>query len=721
MQTRIEQSRFERVASKAPLARPTGRSQEVTTVHLLLIEDHPELSLWLGRALRQAGYEVTFALDGEEGDNLLRNGGFDLVVLDLNLPKRSGLEILASLRARADTTPVLILTARAEVSDRVHGLNAGADDYLPKPFELTEFEARVHALLRRPKDLRQEMRTLGRLTLDLKQNAFYRDGDPVQLSKRENALLRALFDREGRAVSKEFLLEEVFSGGTSLGCGGSARVPRAQAGGGTAASGSAPCAAWATCSSDRHEDHGRFAARNAAAVVVDPHDDSAAAERVVHLPRGRGCRQRSLRPLFAAVGAHDCRSHAGRAGPPEGGAALRDDGHGRRRPRRAPVLPHRRRQPLLAGYADLPGPPDKLPMSTAYPALVHFYDVVYQGQQLRAAAFYQPINEQGLTGMAVVHVAETFATRDALTERILIDTLLRQALLIGCSIVLILVGISRGLRPIDRLRDNLEARGIQDLTPLDESAVPAETRPFVGALNRYIGRLAELVELRKRFIANAAHQLRTPIAVLKTQIGIARRETDLQSLHSIVQAMDSTTDTAARLANQLLSLTRAEHGVAASGQDVDMVALARNVCLDLSPRAVEAGIDLGFDAAASDPSVVRGDPMLLHEMLVNLIDNAIKYAGRGERVTVRVSAGDGLCTLIVEDSGPGIAAQERAQVKRRFYRVPGQSVPGSGLGLAIVDEIVTQHAGRFELDEAEIGGLRVRIRLPLRLPARRED
>lgn len=185
-------------------------------MHLLLIEDHPELSLWLGRALKQAGYDVSFALDGEEGDQMLRAGGFDLVVLDLTLPKRSGLEVLASLRARGDTTPVLILTARAEVSDRVRGLNAGADDYLPKPFELTEFAARVHALLRRPKDLRQEMRTLGRLTLDLKQNAFYRDGEPVCLSKRENALLRALFDREGRAVSKEFLLEEVFAGETNL-------------------------------------------------------------------------------------------------------------------------------------------------------------------------------------------------------------------------------------------------------------------------------------------------------------------------------------------------------------------------------------------------------------------------------------------------------------------------------------------------------------------------
>lgn len=185
-------------------------------MQLLLIEDHPELSLWLGRALKQSGHDVTFALDGEDGDHALRGGGFDLVVLDLNLPKRSGLEVLAALRARGDTTPVLILTARADVSDRVRGLNAGADDYLPKPFELTEFEARVQALLRRPKNLRQEMRTLGRLTLDLKQNAFYKDDEPVQLSKRENALLRALFDREGRAVSKEFLLEQVFAGETNL-------------------------------------------------------------------------------------------------------------------------------------------------------------------------------------------------------------------------------------------------------------------------------------------------------------------------------------------------------------------------------------------------------------------------------------------------------------------------------------------------------------------------
>lgn len=181
-------------------------------MRILLVEDHPELSLWLGRALQQAGHEIVFALDGEDADAKLRAGSFDLIVLDLNLPKRSGLEVLGAMRARGDATPVLILTARAEVADRVQGLNAGADDYLSKPFDLTEFEARVQALLRRPKEMRQEVQILGRLTLDLRQNAFYRDGEPIQLSKRENALLRALFEREGRAVSKEFLFEHVFAG-----------------------------------------------------------------------------------------------------------------------------------------------------------------------------------------------------------------------------------------------------------------------------------------------------------------------------------------------------------------------------------------------------------------------------------------------------------------------------------------------------------------------------
>jgi two-component system response regulator TctD len=183
---------------------------------LLLVEDHPELSLWLGRALRLAGYEVSIASDGKQGECCLRQGGFDIVVLDLNLPRRPGMALLHEMRARRDTTPVLVLTARAEVVDRVEGLRAGADDYLPKPFELAELEARLQALLRRPKDLRQDLCHIGTLSYDAGQSAFYREGAPLPLPKKEAALLRLLFERSGRAVSKEFLGEQLLGGESSV-------------------------------------------------------------------------------------------------------------------------------------------------------------------------------------------------------------------------------------------------------------------------------------------------------------------------------------------------------------------------------------------------------------------------------------------------------------------------------------------------------------------------
>lgn len=180
---------------------------------LLLVEDHAELSLWLGKALRQRGLDVEFATDGVAADALLRAGGWDLVVLDLSLPGLDGLDVLQRLRARGDTVPVLVLTARADVTDRVRGLNLGADDYLPKPFELPELEARIAALMRRPKELRQSRSTIGELTLDREQHAFYRGAQPLALTKRESALLSVLFERSGRAVSKEFLYEAVFADG----------------------------------------------------------------------------------------------------------------------------------------------------------------------------------------------------------------------------------------------------------------------------------------------------------------------------------------------------------------------------------------------------------------------------------------------------------------------------------------------------------------------------
>lgn len=369
----------------------------------------------------------------------------------------------------------------------------------------------------------------------------------------------------------------------------------------------------------------------------------------------------------------------------------------------------------VAGFDDFPALPENAPLSTAYPALVHFYDTEYRGRPVRVAALHQPVSGESVAGVALIQVAETLESRAALTRRLLIETLVQQGSVLALSVLVIVFAVGRGLRPLERMRVDLERRDTQDLTPLDDAAVPSETRAFVSAINRYVGRLSKMVELRKRFIANAAHQLRTPIAVLKAQIGVARRERDPEALADVLAAIDGTTQSAARLANQLLSLTRAEHGMdsGSSLRSVDLVALARHAGLDAVPRAMEAGIDIGLDEHADASVEIQADPVLLQELLHNLLDNAIKYAGAGSRVTIRVNRrGGGGAVLEIEDNGPGIPLHEREHVCKRFYRLASQSVAGSGLGLAIVQEIVAQHHGRLELLDALSGrGLRVRVEL----------
>lgn len=371
----------------------------------------------------------------------------------------------------------------------------------------------------------------------------------------------------------------------------------------------------------------------------------------------------------------------------------------------------------VAGFDDFPSLPADAALSTAYPALVHFYDAHYRGRPVRVAALHQPVSGEATAGVVLIQVAETLESRSALTRRLLVETLIQQVLLLALSVSVILFAVGRGLRPLERMRFDLERRDAQDLTPLDEAAVPSETQAFVSAINRYVGRLSKMIELRKSFIANAAHQLRTPIAVLKTQIGVAKREKDPVALGDVLTAIDGTTQAAARLANQLLSLTRAEHGIdpGASASSVDLVAMARHAGLEVVPRALEAEVDIGLDEQSGKFVSVMGDGVLLQELLLNLLDNAIKYAGPGSRVTIRVfQEGAQSAVLEVEDNGPGIPLDERGNVCKRFYRLAGQAVPGSGLGLAIVQEIVSRHHGRLELLDAQSGqGLRVRVVLPL--------
>ena len=177
---------------------------------VLLVEDTHELALWLGAALRKMGLDVTLATDGLEASNLLFEHSFNLVILDLNLPKRDGFSVLQELRSRKDSVPVLILTAKADISDRVKGLNAGADDYLPKPFDLEELEARVQALLRRAPQIVSEVELIGSITHDKSSNSFSCNGDVLPLTPRERALLQLLFVRKNRVVAKDFLHDEIF-------------------------------------------------------------------------------------------------------------------------------------------------------------------------------------------------------------------------------------------------------------------------------------------------------------------------------------------------------------------------------------------------------------------------------------------------------------------------------------------------------------------------------
>jgi two-component system sensor histidine kinase TctE len=371
---------------------------------------------------------------------------------------------------------------------------------------------------------------------------------------------------------------------------------------------------------------------------------------------------------------------------------------------------------LVAGYDDFPPLPAGTRRSELYPALVHFYDCDYHGTPLRAAALYEPVSGPGPRGMIVVYVGETLEARKSLARTLLVQTLTQQALLLVLLALVTVVAVHRALAPVRRLREEVSRRAPSDLEPVDETHVHRELRPLVSALNEHIDGVRGLLDSRRRFIADASHQLRTPLAALKTQAEMALRSGSAESSREAVQAIVATTDETVHLANQLLALARAEpHAGAGALAPTDLCAVARQVCLDRSPDAVRGGVDLAFEGA---PATVRGDPVLLRELVTNLVENALRYAADGGAVTVRVStAAGGRPVLEVEDAGRGIPAELRARVVERFYRVPGQAAPGSGLGLAIVKEIAARHGATVALADAlppgsPRPGLRVTVTFP---------
>jgi two-component system, OmpR family, sensor histidine kinase TctE len=343
---------------------------------------------------------------------------------------------------------------------------------------------------------------------------------------------------------------------------------------------------------------------------------------------------------------------------------------------------------LLSGDVDIPPAPRP---PTPIIDEVLFRDEVIQGEEVRVAYQFARPPGGNAAPLVVVQVAETRNKRTDLASRVVTGVLLPQFAIIPLAVVLVWVGLSRGIAPLNRLQSLIRRRRPTDLSPVEPASVPEEVRPLIVAYNGMMVRLEENLQAQQRFIADAAHQMRTPLTGLKMQTDLALHETDPDQLRQSLTHISESTDRAAHLINQLLALARAEASFEKLYvvEPLDLEAVVREVAHDLFPRALAKGLDLGVEATGRGLQV-EGNPVLLREMIKNLIDNAIKYTPRGGSVTARTRYA-GAPIFEVEDTGVGIPEADRERVFERFYRVLGSGADGSGLGLPIVREIAELH------------------------------
>ena len=351
---------------------------------------------------------------------------------------------------------------------------------------------------------------------------------------------------------------------------------------------------------------------------------------------------------------------------------------------------------FVSGEPDLPRPPEETPEVTA--DRVQYYDDEYNGLVIRAVALRVPVQPGSGRGAVLIQVAERVTARDEFARQILLRMVLPQGILILLAGIAVWYGVGRGLAPLSTLRREIESRSHRDLSALPEEQAPREVRPLIRAMNDLLARLGTAISTQQRFIADAAHQLRTPIAGLKTQTELALRESQPGNVHDILRQLLTATEQSTRLVNQLLSLARAEPGARREHpiERLDLARLARDTTTEWVPRALVRHIDLGYDSEGGT-AWIEGDSFLVRDMLGNLLDNAIRYTQHGGQVTVRVTEGMDAVVLTVEDNGPGIPEQERERVFERFYRVLGTGTEGCGLGLSIVREIALSHRAEVTL------------------------
>lgn len=360
------------------------------------------------------------------------------------------------------------------------------------------------------------------------------------------------------------------------------------------------------------------------------------------------------------------------------------------------------------------GEPDLPPAHDLGPDRVSYYDDEYRGRLIRVVALRVPVQPGSAKGAVLIQVAERVTTRSDFARQIILRMALPQGLLILAAALIVWYGVGRGLAPLANLRKEIEHRSHRDLSALPEEQAPNEVQPLIRAMNDLLARLSAALAAQQRFIADAAHQLRTPLAGIKTQTELALRNSQSDEVHTTLSQLHTASEQTTRLINQLLALARAEPGARREHaiERLDIARLARDTATEWVPRALERNIDLGFEGpdAAVD---IEGNAFLLKEMLNNLLDNGIRYTQPGGQVTARVVPDGRQVALSVEDTGPGIPERERERVFERFYRVLGTGTEGCGLGLAIVREIALSHGAEIALDAGPVGtGTTVKVSFP---------
>ena len=367
----------------------------------------------------------------------------------------------------------------------------------------------------------------------------------------------------------------------------------------------------------------------------------------------------------------------------------------------------------LTGYEDLQLPNWFSPVKNE-PTMV---DTLFRQHPVRLAVVRKRLYDPELVGGDTVTIlfAETTEARNHMALRLFYDSLRWQVVLIVGAMAVLMALLSSALRPLLELGDSVRQRRPDDLTPVPVKGVPSEARPLIDAINSHIARLTHMLEARRRFLADAAHQIRTPLAVLGTQAEYGERQRDPEEMRRTFSGMRESIRGTRHMANQMLTLARAEQSehLLKERVEIDFSDLVREVAGDFALLAVKKGIDLALEGGER-VLTVSGNPVMLRAAVSNVVDNALRYTPPSGHVTLRVAARDGWVCLRVCDDGPGIAPEERDNVLQRFYRVLGnQDSEGSGLGLCIVHEICLAHGGSIRLEDAPGGqGLSVEIALP---------